>query len=121
MQVSHETIYVFLYIQGRGLLRKELAKHLRRRHQIRQPKKRTTDRAPHIKDMINISARPAAAADRAVPGHGEGDVLLGTPTTAMGTLVERSTRFVLLFKLPCGVNADSARIGLTRQLRALPA
>ena len=120
MQVSHETIYVSLYIQGRGLLRKELAKHLRRRHQIRQPKKRTTDRAPHIKDMINISERPAEAADRAVPGHWEGDLLLGTPTTAIGTLVERSTRFVMLFKLPSGINAESARIGLTQKILTLP-
>jgi IS30 family transposase len=120
MQASHETIYVSLYIQGRGLLRKELAKHLRRRHQIRQPKKRTTDRAPHIKDMINISERPAEAADRAVPGHWEGDLLLGTPTTAIGTLVERSTRFVMLFKLPSGINAESARMGLTQKILTLP-
>jgi IS30 family transposase len=120
MQVSHETIYLSLYIQGRGLLRKELTKHLRRRHQIRQPKTRTTDRAPHIKDMINISERPAEAADRAVPGHWEGDLLLGTPTTAIGTLVERSTRFVMLFKLPSGINAESARIGLTQKILTLP-
>jgi len=120
MQVSHETIYFSLYLQGRGLLRKELTKHLRRRHQIRQPKKRSTDRAPHIKDMINISQRPAEAADRAVPGHWEGDLLLGTPTTAIGTLVERSTRFVMLFKLPSGINAESARIGLTQKILTLP-
>jgi IS30 family transposase len=120
MQISHETVYVSLYIQGRGLLRKELAMHLRRRHQIRQPRKQTTDRAPHIKDMINISERPAEAADRAVPGHWEGDLLLGTPTTAIGTLVERSTRFVMLFKLPSGINAESARIGLTQKILTLP-
>ena len=120
MQVSHETLYLSLYLQGRGLLRKELAKHLRRRHQIRQPRKGSTDRAPHIKDMINISERPAEAADRAVPGHWEGDLLLGTPSTAIGTLVERSTRFVMLFKLPSGINAESARIGLTQKIRTLP-
>jgi IS30 family transposase len=121
MQVSHETIYLSLYIQGRGLLRKELAKHLRRRHQIRQPKKReATLRGRHIKDMINISERPAEAADRAVPGHWEGDLLHGTPTTAIGTLVERSTRFVMLFKLPSGINAESARIGLTQKILTLP-
>jgi len=120
MQISHETIYLSLYVQGRGLLRKELAQHLRRRHQIRQPKNRSTDRAPHIKDMINISERPAEAADRAVPGHWEGDLLLGTPTTAIGTLVERSTRFVMLFKLPSGINAESARIGLTQKILTLP-
>jgi transposase, IS30 family len=121
MQVSHETIYLSLYVQGRGLLRKELTQHLRRRHQIRQPKKRdTTRRVGRIKDMINISQRPAEAADRAVPGHWEGDLLLGTPTTAIGTLVERSTRFVMLFKLPSGINAESARVGLTQKILTLP-
>jgi IS30 family transposase len=120
MQVSHETIYLSLYVQGRGLLRKELTKHLRRRHQIRQPKKREPTNRGKIKDMINISQRPAEAADRAVPGHWEGDLLLGTPTTAIGTLVERSTRFVMLFKLPSGINAESARVGLTQKILTLP-
>ncbi len=120
MQVSHETIYLSLYVQGRGLLRKELAQHLRRRHQIRQPKRQTPTNRGKIKDMINISERPAEAADRAVPGHWEGDLLLGTPTTAIGTLVERSTRFVMLFKLPSGINAESARLGLTGKILTLP-
>jgi transposase, IS30 family len=120
MQVSHETIYLSLYVQGRGLLRKELTRHLRRRHQIRQPKKREPTNRGKIKDMINISQRPAEAADRAVPGHWEGDLLLGTPSTAIGTLVERSTRFVMLFKLPSGINAESARVGLTQKILTLP-
>ena len=120
MQVSHETIYLSLYVQGRGLLRKELAQHLRRRHQIRQPKRQAPTNRGKIKDMINISERPAEAADRAVPGHWEGDLLLGTPTTAIGTLVERSTRFVMLFKLPSGINAESARLGLTGKILTLP-
>jgi len=120
MQVSHETIYLSLYVQGRGLLRQELAKHLRRRHQIRQPKKHIRPGAGKIKDMVMISQRPAEAADRAVPGHWEGDLLLGTPTTAIGTLVERSTRFVMLFKLPSGINAESARRGLTQKILTLP-
>jgi len=120
MQVSHETIYLSLYLQGRGLLRKELTKHLRRRHQIRQPKRHQATNQGKIKDMINISERPAEAADRAVPGHWEGDLLLGTPTTAIGTLVERSTRFVMLFKLPSGINAESARLGLTQKILTLP-
>lgn len=120
MQVSHETIYLSLYVQGRGLLRKELTKHLRRRHQIRQPKKHEATNRGKIKDMINISQRPTDAADRAVPGHWEGDLLLGTPTTAIGTLVERSTRFVMLFKLPSGINAESARVGLTQKILTLP-
>ena len=121
MQVSHETIYLSLFVQGRGLLRKELTKHLRRRHQIRQPqKKKQTSNLGKIKDMINIRERPAEAADRAVAGHWEGDLLLGTPTTAIGTLVERSTRFVMLFKLPTGINAESARLGLTQKIQTLP-
>jgi len=121
MQVSHETIYLSLYLQGRGLLRKELAKHLRRRHLIRQAgKKQLASGKGKIKDMIMISERPAEAADRAVPGHWEGDLLLGTPSTAIGTLVERSTRFVMLFKLPSGINAESARIGLTQKIVTLP-
>ena len=120
MQVSHETIYLSLYVQGRGLLRRELTKHLRRRHQIRQPKKHEPTNRGKIKDMVNISQRPAEAADRAVPGHWEGDLLLGTPTTAIGTLVERSTRFVMLFKLPPGINAESARVGLTQKILTLP-
>ena len=120
MQVSHETIYHSLYVQGRGLLRKELTQHLRRRHQIRQPKKREPTNRGRIKDMIHISQRPAEAEDRAVPGHWEGDLLLGTPTTAIGTLVERSTRFVMLFKLPSGINAESARVGLTEKILTLP-
>ena len=120
MQVSHETIYLSLYVQGRGLLRKELAQHLRRRHHIRQPKKQAPTNRGKIKDMVLISERPAEAADRAVPGHWEGDLLLGTPTTAIGTLVERSTRFVMLFKLPTGINAESARLGLTRKILTLP-
>jgi IS30 family transposase len=120
MQVSHETIYLSLYLQGRGLLRKELTKHLRRRHQIRQPKRHEPTNRGRIKDMINISERPAEAADRAVPGHWEGDLLLGTTTTAIGTLVERSTRFVMLFRLPSGINAESARVGLTQKILTLP-
>jgi IS30 family transposase len=120
MQVSHETIYLSLYVQGRGTLRQELTKHLRRRHQIRQPQKREANSRGKIKDMINISERPAEAADRAVPGHWEGDLLFGTRTNAIGTLVERSTRFVMLFKLPSGVNAESARVGLSEKILTLP-
>ena len=120
MQVSHETIYLTLYVQGRGALRKELASYLRRGRLIRQGKRQRSTGKGKIEDMINISQRPAEAADRAVPGHWEGDLLLGTPTTAIGTLVERSTRFVMLFKLPSGINAESARLGLSQKIRTLP-
>jgi IS30 family transposase len=121
MQVSHETIYLSLYVQGRGLLRKELAKHLRRRQLTRQAQKHEPiNSGGKIKDMINVSERPAEAADRAMPGHWEGDLLLGTQTNAIGTLVERSTRFVMLFKLPSGITAESARIGLTEKILTLP-
>ncbi len=120
MQVSHETIYLSLYVQGRGALRKELAKHLRRRRLTRQAQKHQLTDNAKIKDMINVSERPAEAADRAVPGHWEGDLLVGTQTNAIGTLVERSTRFVMLFKLLSGINAESARIGLTQKILTLP-
>ena len=120
MQVSHETIYLTLYVQGRGALRKELASYLRRGRLIRQGKRRRPTGKGKIEDMVNISQRPAEVADRAVPGHWEGDLLLGTPTTAIGTLVERSTRFVMLFKLPSGINAESARIGLGQKILTLP-
>lgn len=120
MRVSAETIYVSLYVQGRGTLRKELVKHLRQGHTIRQPKKRLPRTQGHIKDMVNISQRPAEANDRAVPGHWEGDLLLGNPTNAIGVLVERKTRFVILFKLPSGINAESARLGLTQAILTLP-
>ena len=120
MQVSPETIYLSLYVQGRGALRKELAKHLRRRHQIRQPPKREATNRGKIKDMVMISERPAEVASRAVPGDWEGDLLFGTRTTSIGTLVERSTRFVMLFKLPSGINAESARVGLTEKILTLP-
>jgi IS30 family transposase len=120
MQVSAETIYVSLYVQARGTLRKELTKHLRQHHFVRQAKTRQATGRGKIKDMVMISERPAEAADRAVPGHWEGDLMLGTPTTAIGTLVERSTRFVMLFKLPSGINAESARQGLTEKILTLP-
>ena len=120
MQVSAETIYLSLYVQGRGVLRRELAKHLRRRHLVRQARRRQPSRRGHIKDMVNISQRPPEVGDRAVPGHWEGDLLLGNPTNAIGTLVERTSRYVMLFKLPTGINAESARQGLTQKIQTLP-
>src|SRR5918993_900449 len=104
MRISHETIYQSLFIQGRGELRKELTKHLRPGRPFRRPRRRVDGRADpdrRIPDKIMISERSAEAADRAVPGHWEGDLILGKANrSAIGTLVERSTRFLILLHLP---------------------
>ena len=120
MQISHETIYLSLFVQGRGGLRKELARHLRTRRLVRQPKKRVSSGQGRILDRIMISQRPAEAADRAVPGHWEGDLLVGTRTNAIGTLVERSTRYAMLFVLPDGLSAERVRERLTKTVLTLP-
>lgn len=110
MQISHETIYLSLYVQGRGALRKELTAHLRTQRMRRRPQTLMNTRRREIPDQIKISARPAEAADRAVPGHWEGDLLLGRPTDAIGTLVERSTRYLMLFALPeARISAEAVR------------
>jgi IS30 family transposase len=120
MQISHETIYLSLFIQGRGALRNELARHLRTRRLLRQPKKQLASGRGQIPDRIMISERPAEAADRAVPGHWEGDLLLGTKSNGIGTLVERSTRYAMLFALPNGLTAERVREGLTKTVLTLP-
>lgn len=101
MRISHEAIYQSLYIQGRGALRRELAACLRTGRALRVPRKRTGRRgSPFVAPELLISERPAEVADRAVPGHWEGDLILGLRSSAIGTLVERTTRFTLLLHLP---------------------
>jgi IS30 family transposase len=101
MQVSHETIYRSLYVQGRGALRRELTACLRTGRAVRKPKRRQNVRGKRsIPPEIMISERPAEVEDRAVPGHWEGDLIVGSNHSAIGTLVERKTRFVLLVPLP---------------------
>lgn len=101
MRISHEAIYQALYIQGRGALKRELTACLRTGRALRVPHARSTGRGKSfISPEIMISERPAEAADRAVPGHWEGDLILGLNSSAIGTLVERTTRFTLLLHLP---------------------
>ena len=122
MQVSHETIYQALFVQGRGHLRADLHKHLRTGRAIRRPRGvMRRGKPPKVPDMIPISERPAEAADRAVPGHWEGDLILGSNCrSAIGTLVERSTRYVMLVHLPSGHDALAVKDGLIATIQTLP-
>jgi transposase, IS30 family len=121
MWVSHETIYQALYVQGRGELRRELARCLRTGRARRRPRGRG-EHTGQIKGMVMISERPAEADDRAVPGHWEGDLLIGGDLkSAVGTLVERTTRFVLLLHLPGGRDAHLVEQAMRQAITALPA
>jgi IS30 family transposase len=101
MRISHEAIYQALYVQGRGALRRELTACLRTGRALRVPRARSRGRGKsHVTPEIMISERPAEVADRAVPGHWEGDLILGLGSSAIGTLVERTTRFTMLLHLP---------------------
>jgi IS30 family transposase len=119
MRISHEAIYQSLYVQGRGALRRELTACLRTGRALRVPRARTTrGNRSFVTDELLISERPAEVADRAVPGHWEGDLILGTGRSAIGTLVERSSRFTMLLHLPPqeaddspGAESSSARTG----------
>jgi len=122
MRISDETIYRALYVQGRGGLNRELTKHLRTGRALRKPNRRVETRGKRtIAPELMISARPAEVEDRAVPGHWEGDLIIGADNkSAIGTLVERNTRFVLLLHLPDGCDAESVRDAIAVSILTLP-
>jgi transposase, IS30 family len=120
MRISHEAIYPYLSVLPCGALKRELARYLRRRHRFRRPQKVRHSSRP-IQDLISIDERPAKVADRTVPGHWEGDLLVGhANASALGTLVERTTRFTLLVPLKAK-DAATVRQAFARELRTLPA
>jgi len=138
MRISHEAIYQALYVQGRGALRRELSACLRTGRALRVPRARTQGRRKSfVSRELLISERPAEAEDRAVPGHWEGDLILGLRSSAIGTLVERTTRFTMLLHLPrmhghgsrerekngpalAGHGAEAVRDGIVRAITSLP-
>ncbi len=120
MWVSHETIYQSLFVQGRGALRAELTRCLRTGRARRRPAGRARPRG-ELANMVLLSERPAEVDDRAVPGHWEGDLIIGKGTrSAIGTLVERQTRFVMLVALPHGRTAEAVRTALAERILTLP-
>ena len=138
MRISHEAVYQALYVQGRGALRRELVACLRTGRALRVPRSRARQRATgHVSSEVMISQRPAEVADRAVPGHWEGDLIIGTGRSAIGTLVERSTRFTMLLHLPrmtgygleprvkngpalAGYGAEAMREAIATKITAMP-
>jgi transposase, IS30 family len=121
MRVSHETIYLSLFVQSRGALRHELCAHLRRGRRTRRPRGRPAPQGRgQLREMVMISERPAEAQDRAVPGHWEGDLLLGSRSTGIATLVERTSRYTQLVALPDGYRAEPVRAALVASIGSLP-
>jgi IS30 family transposase len=121
MRVSHETIYLSLFVQSRGALRRELQRCLRTGRAMRYPRgKRLPQGRGQLRDVVLISERPAEAEDRAVPGHWEGDLLLGKRPSAVVTLVERSSRYLTLVALPDGYKAEQVRPALAAAVTRLP-
>jgi IS30 family transposase len=137
MRISHEAIYQALYVQGRGALRRELTACLRTGRALRLPRARARKGRSFVPSEIMISQRPAEAADRAVPGHWEGDLIMGLGSSAIGTLVERTTRFTILLHLPrmtvqeqearakkgsalAGHGAGAVRDAITRAIVTMP-
>lgn len=121
MRISHETIYRSLFIQARGVLKKELIGHLRSRRMMRRAQRASTAGQPRgqIIDGVSIRDRPAEVEDRAIPGHWEGDLIAGAENTHIATLVERQSRFTMLVKVP-GKDTTSVVTALSRQVRRLP-
>jgi IS30 family transposase len=120
MQVSHETIYRSLFVQARGVLKKELMAHLRMRRRMRQSKLASTLPRGGIPDAVSIRERPAEIEDRAVPGHWEGDLVSGSNNSHIATLVERHSRFVMRVKV-AGKDTESVVAALSKHVRKLPA
>jgi IS30 family transposase len=121
LQVSHEAIYLSLFIQARGALKKELLEHLKRTREMRRSRHHTqkTDVHGKIADAVSISERPATIEDRAVPGHWEGDLVFGSGSSQIATLVERQTRYVMLVKV-AGKDTQAVVNALVRHARKLP-
>lgn len=120
MSISHETIYQYIYVQTKGELKKELISYLRQRKPRRQSRKTEVEKRGIIPDMISIHQRPEEVADRSIPGHWEGDLIIGKDhKSAIGTLVERSTRYVLIVPLK-EKDAVSVRKAFAKKLRELP-
>jgi transposase, IS30 family len=125
MRVSHETIYTSIYVQGRGALRRDLAGHLRTGRAMRRPRAQARARATGLgsplREVISISQRPPEVEDRAVPGHWEGDLIMGAGNiSAIGTLVERATGFLCLLHLPGDHSALSVQTAVCDQMALLP-